>query len=62
MKLFILLIACGLSLVACVAERTPPPKVPTFATEQGKANARQCQQTHNQCTSTGFRHDFEFLI
>jgi hypothetical protein len=46
------IVVLGLGMVGCVAERTPPPIMPTFQTGQGKTNARQCQLAHNQCSTS----------
>jgi hypothetical protein len=48
----IAIIAVGLAVVlGCVGcGPDPAPRMPDFKTEQGKANARACLQTYNNCT------------
>jgi hypothetical protein len=44
---------CLCAIAACFAvgcRSEPAPRMPPLQTEQGKANARVCLQTYNNCT------------
>jgi len=46
--ILVLGLAVVLGCVGCGPD--PAPRMPDFKTEQGKANARSCLQTYNNCT------------
>jgi len=48
-KVEVIIMAIAFILTGCAASKTKVPVMPTYGNQTGKACARSCQVTYNQC-------------